>query len=61
VKAEEFQVWKLAVKDDSSASLICEDGNHNVVSTKQIPFTDFPKEGVTLWFANNVIFLPSEY
>jgi hypothetical protein len=61
VKVEEFQVWKLTVNDDSSASLTCEDGNHNVVSTKQIPFTDFPKDGVALWFANDVIFLPSEY
>jgi hypothetical protein len=61
VAAEEFQVWKLAVKDDDSATLICEDGNDNVVFTKTIEFTDFPKEGVTLWFANNVIYLPSEH
>ncbi len=61
VKAEEFQVWKLTVNDDRSATLVCEDSNYNVVSTKHIPFTDFPPEGVTLSFANNVIFLPSEY
>ena len=61
VSGEEFQVWKLTVKDDDSAVLVCEDGNYNVVFTKPIAFTDFPKDGVTLWFANNVIFLPSEY
>lgn len=61
VAAEEFQVWKLAVKDDDSATLVCEDGNDNVVFTKAIQFTDFPKEGVTLWFENNVIYLPSEH
>jgi hypothetical protein len=61
VVAEEFQVWKLAVKDDDSATLTCEDGNDNVVFTKAIEFTDFPKEGVTLWFAANVIYLPSEH
>jgi Family of unknown function (DUF6876) len=61
VAAEEFQVWKLSVNDDDSATLVCEDGNDNVVSTKAIPFTDFPREGVTLWFANNVIYLPSEH
>jgi len=33
----------------------------NVVLTKAIPFTDFPKEGVALWFANDVIYLPSEH
>ena len=61
VAGEEFQVWKLTVKDDDSATLICEDGNYNVVFTKAIEFTDFPKEGVTLWFANNVIYLPGEH
>jgi hypothetical protein len=62
VAAKEFQVWKLDVNpDNDSATLICEDGNHNVVFTKAIEFTDFPKEGVTLWFANKVIYLPSEH
>ena len=61
VAAEEFQVWKLTVNDDDRATLVCEDGNDNIVFTKAIEFTDFPKEGVTLWFANNVIYLPSEH
>jgi hypothetical protein len=61
VATEGFQVWKLEVKEDDSATLICEDGNDNVVFTKAIPFTDFPEEGVTLWFANDVIYLPSEH
>jgi hypothetical protein len=61
VAAQEFQVWKLEVKPDSTAILICEDGNDNVVCTKQIPFTDFQAEGITLWFENNVIYLPSEH
>ena len=61
VAAEEFQVWKLTVNDNDSATLICEDGNDNVVFTMPIPFTDFPKGGVTLWFENNVIYLPTEH
>jgi len=61
VAAAEFQVWKLKVNADSSATLTCEDGNLNLVCTKSIPFTDFPVEGVTLWFANNVIYLPREH
>jgi hypothetical protein len=61
VAAEEFQVWKLAVNADNTAVLTCEDGNDNVVYTKQIEFTDFPPEGITLWFVNNTILLPSEY
>ncbi len=43
VAAEEFQVWTLAVQQPSrSATLTCDDGNGNVVFTKQIPYTDFP-------------------
>ena len=61
VAAEEFQVWMLKVKDDHTATLSCGDGNDNIVYTKEIPFTDFPADEITLWFANNTIFLPSEY
>ena len=61
LRRELFQVWKLAVREDKSAKLSCEDGNYNVVFTKEIPFTDFPRPGVTLWFADYTILLPSEY
>jgi hypothetical protein len=61
VAAEEFQVWKLAVRPDRSATLTCDDGNENIVFTKEIEHTDFPLDEVTLYFANNVIHLPSEY
>ena len=46
---------------DRSATLTCEDGNRNAVFTKAIPFTDFPLEEITLYFAHGVILLPSEY
>jgi len=61
VAAEEFQVWKLTVRPEKTATLTCDDGNGNIVFTKEIPFTDFPLEAITLYFANNVIHLPSEY
>lgn len=61
VVAEEFQVWKLRVNANRSAQLVCEDGCNNVVYTKSIPSTDFPGEGITLWFTDNTILLPSEY
>ena len=61
VAAEEFQVWKLTVKPDNTATLSCEDGNDNVVFSKEIKFTDFPPEGITLWFENNTIYLSSEH
>ena len=43
------------------ASLKCDDGNGNVVYSKNIEFTDFPLDEVKLWFANDVIYLPSEH
>jgi hypothetical protein len=61
VAAEEFQVWTLTVHPDRTATLGCQDGNDRIVYTKAIPFTDFPLDSVTLWFANNTIYLPSEH
>lgn len=61
VRAEEFQVWKLTVRADRTATLCCEDGNGKAFYRQEIPFTDFPLDEVTLWFANNVICLPSEH
>jgi hypothetical protein len=31
VATEEFQVWKLTVREDRSATLVCDDGNDNIV------------------------------
>ena len=61
VAAEEFQVWKLVVRADKTASLIFDDGNGDVVFSKEVPYTDFPLETITFYFANDVIHLPSEY
>ena len=61
VRAEEFQVWKLLVNMDRSATVYCEDGNNNVVFSQSIPYTDFPLFNLMLYFTNQVIHLPSEY
>jgi hypothetical protein len=61
VATARFQVWKLKVNQDRTASLICEDGDCNIVLTERIEYTDFPLDGITLYFINNVIHLPSEY
>ncbi len=61
VASEPFQVWKLTVREDRTATLVCEDGNYNVVYTKEIRFTDFALDTITLWFSDNVIYLPSEH
>jgi hypothetical protein len=38
-------------------SLVCGDGNDNIVDTQHIEYTDFPIDEITLQFANNVIYL----
>lgn len=53
VRDEEFQVWKLSVRDDRSASLVCDDGNENIVYTQNIEYTDFPLDEIKLYFTNN--------
>ena len=61
VAAEGFQLWKLTVKADRTALLVCEDGNGRRVYAQAIDYTDFPLSEIALYFTNDVILLPSEY
>jgi hypothetical protein len=63
VAAEAFQLWKLTVNPDHTATLACQDGNGNgnAVYSKVIPYTDFPLPEIALYFTDGVILLPSEY
>ena len=61
VRKEDFVVWKLELKG-SSAVLRGEDGNYHELIREEIPFTDFPlSEGISLYWCDNVLLLPSEY
>lgn len=61
VKDEEFQVFKLKVNEDHSALVEISDGNHNILATQELEFTDFPLEEIELWCIDKVCILPSEY
>jgi Family of unknown function (DUF6876) len=62
VATEGFQVWKLTVRLDlRTGTLTCEDGNGRVVFEKALDYTDFPLPEISLWFADNTIYLPSEH
>lgn len=61
VRKEAFQLWRLIVKKDSTATLVCEDGNGRKILSKRIPFTDFPLDEISFYYVNNTILLPSEY
>ena len=58
---QDFQVWKLTVNANHTGTITVEDGNDNVIFTKPLDYTDFPAPEITLWFRNNVIYLPSEH
>ena len=61
VTAEVFQVWRLLVRPDKTATLTCKGGSGNTVFTKHIGYTGFPLDDITLYCTNNVIYLPSEH
>ena len=61
IAAEEFQVWRLKVNPDKTATLTCDDGNDRIILTKPISYTDFPLEEIGFYFTDNVIMLPNEY
>lgn len=56
-----FQVWTLTVNENGSAVLRAEDGNDSHLYSETLSYTDFPKSGITLWYSEHVLLLPSEY
>ena len=61
LKGEEFIVFQLTLKG-CSATLKAEDGNKHLLASLEIPFTDFPlQEGITIYWCDNVLLLPTEY
>jgi hypothetical protein len=58
---QEIQFWKLIVREDHSATLICERDSGNVAVTQEIPFTDFPLANFQLYCQGGILLLPSEY
>ena len=61
IKNEEFQVFKLKVNPDKTATVEISDGNHNILATQDIEFTDFPLPEIEIWCIDKIAILPSEY
>ena len=61
VKSESFQVWDLKRVKDNAFTILATDGNHNKVTSQEIPFSDFPYDIATLWLVDGCMMLPSEY
>jgi len=66
IDKEDFQVWKLTINADRTATLTTGDGNDDVIKREKLTYTDFPLAEITLWAVRNefdgfTIMLPSEY
>jgi hypothetical protein len=66
IAREDFQVWKLSVHTNKTATLTTDNGDNEVLKTEELPFTDFPLSEITLWAVRNefegfTIMLPTEY
>jgi hypothetical protein len=67
---EYFQFWKLTVRENASAVIVCEDGQGHELYRQEISFTDFPLPEFAFYCCRDamlgqgvdwVILLPSEY
>ena len=58
---EEFQVWKLIVHANRSATLSVTDGNERELLKCEIQATDFPLREINFYLTDGVLLLPSEY
>ena len=61
LKDEEFQVWTLGKNEDSSAIVLCTDGNNRILASQNILWTDFEADVATVWVEFDVALLPSEH
>jgi hypothetical protein len=60
VKDEPFQTWTLQKRQDDWL-VTADDGNKNILVTQVIHYSDFPFDSIQLYFADNILLLPSEY
>ena len=60
VRAEEFQLWTLSVRDNATGIVICDDRYGRIVYEQAFNFTDFSEPGIRLYFCNGTILLSSE-
>jgi hypothetical protein len=57
---QSFQVWKLTVNQDRSATVQGYNDTESIV-TQEIASTDFPLDELKLFVVDGVVMLPSEY
>jgi hypothetical protein len=53
IAREDFQVWKLTVNPDQTATLTTDNGDNHILKTEKLTCTDFPLPEITLWAVRN--------
>src|SRR5271155_3607788 len=53
IAREDFQVWKLNVHPNQTATLTTGNGDNDILKTEELPFTDFLLSEITLWAVRN--------
>jgi hypothetical protein len=61
VAREDFQIWKLIVRPDQTATATATSDTKAPLASQDIPHTDFPLPEITLWLIDGTLILPSEY
>lgn len=61
VNKQKFQVWRLKKQKDDTWSLVCKDGNMNILAKHRIEYSNFLIDEITIWLVNGVAMLPTEY
>ena len=62
LKDVHFQIWKLEVREDSSALVTMkEDTGKPAIVSQAISHTDFPLDEIEVYCIDNVVLLKSEY
>jgi hypothetical protein len=61
INLERFQVWDLKRVQENVFTILATDGNHNKVTSQEIPFSDFPYDLATIWLVDGCLMLPVEY
>lgn len=61
VALEPFQVWELLRSNDCVFDIVATEGNHHIIATQQIPYSDFPYDKAIIWLVDGCMMLPCEY
>jgi hypothetical protein len=66
VRTQEFQVYKLFVRENKTAFVEISNGNNKILATQEIEYSDFPLPKMEIWCinykeSNPTCILPSEY